>query len=121
GIIDGVKAAPGVYRIKRIVEKPTPASAPSDLAAIGAYILPGDIFPILQELKPGRGGELWLVEAIDTLIKKGYPVHACEIKNGHYYDTGNKLEYLKANVDFALTRPDLAPGLKAYLKKLKIN
>ena len=120
GIIDGVKAAPGVYRIKRIVEKPTPASAPSDLAAIGAYILPGDIFPILQELKPGRGGELWLVEAIDTLIKKGYPVHACEIKNGHYYDTGNKLEYLKAVVEFGLMHKELSAEFGEYLKSLKV-
>ncbi|MEK9158699.1 MAG: sugar phosphate nucleotidyltransferase, partial [Patescibacteria group bacterium] len=102
-----------------IVEKPKPAEAPSNLATHGAYILPGEIFPILQDLKPGQGGELWLAEAIQKLIDSGFPVYACEIKNGHYYDTGNKLEYLKANIDFALQRPDLAPGLMAYIKKLK--
>lgn len=119
GIADVKEVKKGVYRIKKIVEKPKPSEAPSDLAAHGAYILPGEIFPILQELKPGKGGELWLTEAIQALIDSGFPVYACEIKNGHYYDTGNKLEYLKANIDFALKREDLAPGLKKYLKSIK--
>lgn len=119
GIIDADKIGDNVYKIKRIVEKPKLSEAPSTLGAIGAYILPGKIFPILQSLKPGRDGELWLPDAIEILIKSGYPVYACEIKNGHYYDTGNKLEYLKANIDFALKRPDLANGLKKYLKGLK--
>ena len=119
GIADVEEVKKGVFKIKRIVEKPKPAEAPSNLATHGAYILPGEIFPILQDLKPGQGGELWLAEAIQKLIDSGFPVYACEIKNGHYYDTGNKLEYLKANIDFALQRPDLAPGLMAYIKKLK--
>ncbi len=119
GIADVEKIKDGVFRIKRIVEKPKPAEAPSNLATHGAYILPGEIFPILQNLKPGKGGELWLAEAIQKLIDSGFPVYACEIKNGRYYDTGNKLEYLKANIDFALQRPDLAPGLKKYLKEIK--
>jgi UTP--glucose-1-phosphate uridylyltransferase len=119
GIIEAKKINSSVYKIKRIIEKPTVSQAPSNLAAVGAYILPGKIFPILQELKPGRGGEFWLAEAIDILMKTGFPVYACEIKNSHYYDTGNKLEYLKANIDFAMTRPDLAPGLKKYFKKTK--
>ena len=58
-------------------------------------------------------------EAIYKLIQSGFPVYACEIKNGRYYDTGNKLEYLKANIDFALQRPDLKDGLKKYLQSLK--
>ncbi|MBI5732126.1 MAG: UTP--glucose-1-phosphate uridylyltransferase [Candidatus Magasanikbacteria bacterium] len=118
GIADVQKVEDNIFLVKKIVEKPKPAAAPSNLATHGAYILPGNIFPILQELKPGQGGELWLPEAIDKLIQTGYPVYACEIKNGHYYDTGNKLEYLKANIDFALKRPDLAGGLKKYLKEV---
>jgi UTP--glucose-1-phosphate uridylyltransferase len=120
GIAQVEKVSGNIFRIKKIVEKPSPDKAPSNLAAHGAYILPGKIFPILQSLKPGRGGELWLPDAIEALIESGYPVYACEIKNGHYYDTGNKLEYLKANIDFALKRPDLAGGLKKYLKGLKL-
>lgn len=120
GIAEVKKIKDNIFKIKKIIEKPKPAQAPSNLAAHGAYILPGKIFPILQELKPGRGGEMWLPDAIDALIKTGYPVYACEIKNGRYYDTGNKLEYLKANIDFGLRRKDLAPGLKKYLNSLKI-
>lgn len=119
GIADVEKVKDNVFKIKRIVEKPAPDKAPSNLAAHGAYILPGKIFPILQRLKPGRGGELWLPDAIEELIKTGFPVYACEIKNGRYYDTGNKLEFLKVNIDFALQRPDMAPGLKKYLRGLK--
>lgn len=118
GIAKVQRVKDNVYRIKKIIEKPLPDRAPSNLATHGAYILPGKIFPILQELKPGRGGELWLPDAIDLLIKTGYPVYACEIKNSRYYDTGNKLEYLKANIDFALHRPDLGPGLRKYLNNL---
>jgi len=120
GIAQVEKVSGNIFRIKKIVEKPSLDKAPSNLAAHGAYILPGKIFPILQSLKPGRGGELWLPDAIEALIESGYPVYACEIKNGHYYDTGNKLEYLKANIDFALKRSDLADGLKKYLKGLKL-
>lgn len=119
GIAEVTAVRDNIFKIKKIVEKPKPGSAPSDLATHGAYILPGKIFPIIQDLKPGKGGELWLPDAIDVLIKTGFPVYACEIKNGCYYDTGNKLEYLMANIDFALRRPDLAPGLRKYLKKLK--
>lgn len=120
GIAQVEKVSGNIFRIKKIVEKPSLDKAPSNLAAHGAYILPGKIFPILQTLKPGRGGELWLPDAIEALIESGYPVYACEIKKGHYYDTGNKLEYLKANIDFALKRSDLAEGLKKYLKGLKL-
>jgi len=110
-----------VFRIEKIVEKPKPEDAPSDLGMIGAYILPGKIFPILQDLKPGRGGELWLPEAIDALIKTGYPVYACEIENGNYYDAGNKLTYLKTIIDLALKHPEVKTDFKKYLKNLKLK
>lgn len=108
-----------VYQIKKIVEKPTSSEAPSDLATHGAYILPPEIFPILENLKPGKGGELWLVDAIDKLLEIE-PVLACEIENGKYYDTGDKLEYLKTVVEFALSHPDLNGPFRDYLKHLKI-
>jgi len=106
-----------VFRISEIVEKPRPDEAPSNLATHGAYILPGKIFPILDKLHSGKNGEFWLTDAIDGLIKIGYPVYACEIKNGRYYDTGNKLEYLKANIEFALKRDDLFNEMKRYIKE----
>ncbi len=109
-----------VFRIKSIVEKPSPENAPSNLATHGAYILPAQIFEIIKNLKPGQGGEIWLVDAINELIKTGYPVYACEIKNAKYYDTGNKLEYLKTVVEFALRHPDFNSEFKNYLKGLNL-
>ncbi len=106
-----------IFKIKEIVEKPSPKEAPSDLAAHGAYILPGKIFSILENLQPGKSGEIWLTDAIGQLIKEGFPIYACEIKGGCYYDTGNKAEYLKANIDFALKRDDLAGEMKEYIMK----
>jgi UTP--glucose-1-phosphate uridylyltransferase len=109
-----------IFRIKNIVEKPSPEEAPSNLATHGAYILPPAIFPALRTLKPGKGGEIWLVDAINILRDQGVPIYACEIENGTYYDTGNKLEYLKTVVEFALKHPDLNGKFKEYLKSLSL-
>lgn len=119
GIADVEPVEGNIFRIKRIVEKPSPKEAPSNLATHGAYILPPDIFGIIKGLKPSQGGEIWLVDAINELIKTSYPVYACEIKDAKYYDTGNKLEYLKTVIEFALRRPDLNSEFKAYLNDLK--
>ena len=119
GIVDVTEVEPGVGQIKTMIEKPSVAEAPSNLAAHGCYVLTPDIFPILEHLKPGKSGEVWLVDAIKELMKKR-PVYACEIKNGKYYDTGNKLEYLKTVVEFALQHKDLNGEFRQYLKSLKL-
>lgn len=119
GIVDVTEVEPGVGQIKTMIEKPSVAEAPSNLAAHGCYVLTPDIFPILEHLKPGKSGEVWLVDAIKELMKKR-PVYACEIKNGKYYDTGNKLEYLKTVVEFALQHKDLNGEFRTYLKSLKL-
>lgn len=120
GIADLKPVSGNIFRINKIIEKPLPNEAPSNLATHGAYILPPEIFGIIKKLKPGRGGEVWLVDAINLLIKKGFPFYACEIKNAKYYDTGNKLEYLKTVVEFALLHPDFNDEFKNYLKGLKL-
>ncbi len=120
GIADMEQVEKGIFRIKKIVEKPLPEEAPSNLATHGAYILPPDIFGIIENLKP-RNGEVWLVDAINELIKTGYPVYGCEIQNGKYYDTGNKTEYLKTVIEFALNHPDFSKEIKDYLKNLKLD
>ena len=120
GIAEVETVEGNVYKIKKIVEKPHPDKAPSNLATHGAYILPPDIFGILRNQKPGTGGEIYLPEAIDQLIKTGYPVYACEVENGRYYDTGNKLEYMKTAVEFALQHPDISEDFRKFLKELKI-
>lgn len=109
-----------IFKIKKIVEKPLPAKAPSNLATHGAYILPPEIFEIIENLKPGKDGEFWITDAINELIKRNFPVYGCEIKGGKYYDTGNKMEYLKTVLEFALSHPDFSTEIRKYLKNLKI-
>lgn len=121
GIADLKKIDEGVFEIKKIVEKPHPEDAPSNLATHGAYILPPEIFPALKKLGPTKNGEIWLVDAINILSKIGIPIYACEIKNGVYYDTGNKLEYLKTVVEFALKHKDLNGEFKKYLSSLVLK
>lgn len=120
GIAELEDVEPGIFKIKRIVEKPTPEEAPSNLATHGAYILPPEIFKALRAAKPGKGGEIWLVDAINILRDQGIPVYACEIKNGVYYDTGNKIDYLKTVIEFALQHKDLNGEFRSYLKSLKL-
>jgi UTP--glucose-1-phosphate uridylyltransferase len=119
GIVEVTNVEPGIGQIKRLMEKPSVEEAPSNIAAHGCYILTPDIFPILEDLGPGKSGEIWLTDAIKELMKKR-PVYACEVKNGRYYDTGNKLEYLKTVVEFALKHKDLNGDFRAYLKSLNL-
>lgn len=110
----------GIIRpLKAVVEKPAPGTAPSNLALIGAYILPPRIFEILEATSLGKDNELWLVDAIAELMKE-QEVLAVEIQNGKYYDTGNKLEYLKAVVEFGLKHDDLHKDFAEYLRTLHI-
>ncbi len=120
GIADIEPVEGNVSKIKSIVEKPDPESAPSNLATHGAYIVPPEIFGALKSLKPGKGGEIWLTDAINLLRDDGVPIYAVEIENGKYYDTGNKLEYMKTAVDLALTHPEISEEFRNYLKSLSL-
>lgn len=119
GIVDAINVEDDVWQIKKIIEKPSVDEAPSNLAAHGCYVLTPDIFDILQNLKPGKSNEIWLTDAIRQLMEKR-PIYACEVQNGKYYDTGNKLEYMKTVVDMALSHPEIGDDFKAYLKSLKM-
>lgn len=120
GIADIEQEETNFYKIKTIVEKPDPDKAPSNLATHGAYILPPQIFPALKSLEPGKGGEIWLVDAINKLQSEGFPLYAVEIDNAKYYDTGNKLEYMKTVVDLALEHSDIKDEFREYLKSLNL-
>jgi len=120
GIADVERVKDNLFKIKKIVEKPKLGEAPSNIAAHGAYILPPEVFSALKAVKPGRGGEIWLVDAINLLKDQGMPIYAVEIENGKYYDTGNKIEYLKTVVEMALSHPDINGEFKHFLKSLKI-
>ena len=114
GIIDAEEVKPGVYRIRDLVEKPTPDEAPSDLAIIGRYILTPDIFPALADTASDRTGEIQLTNGLRRLLKNR-DIYGCRI-DGVRHDTGNKLGFLKAVVYFALRRPDLADDFRDYLR-----
>lgn len=119
GYVQGKEMGNGVWRVERIIEKPGKENAPSDLAIVANYLLTPDIFPILDNQKPGTGGEFYLSEAIDILAQQK-PVYALEIKGGHYFDTGNKLEYMKTVVELALKHPDINGEFKQFLKELDL-
>lgn len=118
GIADVERVEGNVYKIKQIVEKPEPEEAPSNIATHGAYILPPEIFQALRKVKPGRGGEIWLVDAINLLKDDGVPVYAVEIENGRYFDTGNKLEYMKTVVELALEHKEINGEFREFLRKI---
>ena len=115
GIADVSPVSDGVHKINRIVEKPKPGEAPGNLAAHGAYIMTPRLFEILAQTPVGQGGELWLTDAISVLAKE-QDVHAVEIKNARYYDTGNKLEYLKTVVEYGLMHPEIKDEFSAFIK-----
>ncbi|MGH7391349.1 MAG: UTP--glucose-1-phosphate uridylyltransferase GalU [Candidatus Rokuibacteriota bacterium] len=122
GVIDAkrVEAPNGarVYEIRDLVEKPRAEEAPSDLAIIGRYVLTPDLFGILAETRPDRRGEIQLTDGLRRL-RAQRPMYAVEFE-GKRYDTGDKLGFLKATVEFALARPDLADDFRTYLKSLNI-
>jgi UTP--glucose-1-phosphate uridylyltransferase len=104
----------GVVTITGLVEKPPVDEAPSSLAIIGRYVLAPEVFAVLRETAPGRGGEIQLTDALATLVERGEPVHGV-VFDGRRYDTGDKLDYLKAVVRLAVERDDLGPPLRAWL------
>ncbi|MDD5340934.1 MAG: UTP--glucose-1-phosphate uridylyltransferase GalU [Patescibacteria group bacterium] len=118
GVIDGEKIEKNVFQIKSIVEKPGPQKAPSRIGTLGAYILTPDIFEELEKTKIGKGGELWLVDAICNLSKKRRLLAA--LVEGTYYDTGSKIGWLQANIDLGLKRADTVKEIRNYLKNIKI-
>jgi len=118
GVIAGRNIDGNVWEISDLVEKPKAEDAPSDLAIIGRYVLTSDLFPILAATAADRRGEIQLTDGLRTL-RKQRPMYAVEFV-GKRYDTGDKLGFLKATVEFALARPDLAGAFREYLKSLRL-
>ena len=116
GIIKGGKIDGSIYLIDDIIEKPPLEEAPSNIGTVGRYVLTPEIFDCIKETPVGRGNEIQLTDAIRILIGKedvyGYAFR------GKRYDAGNKAEYVKAIVDFALEREDLKEEIMRYLKEV---
>jgi UTP--glucose-1-phosphate uridylyltransferase len=114
GIVDTDASEGRTARIRHMVEKPKPADAPSNLAVVGRYVLPGRIFKLLEETRPGAGGEIQLTDAIDRLIKEDGKVMSHRFE-GLRFDCGSKIGLVRATLHFALQDPKLAPAVRDYL------
>lgn len=123
GFAGGQILRDGLIDIEHIVEKPGKEAAPSDLANVSGFIFTPDIFKYLDQalanLKPGD--ELYYNDALKLMLADKKHVLAAEIKNGKYYDTGNKMEYMKTVVEFALHHPDMNGEFREYLKSLDLD
>lgn len=116
GIVSGEPLADNLYRVNGLVEKPSVDKAPSNLAVLGRYILTPDIFDILENTKPGVGNEVQLTDALAASKTDTYAL----AYEGVRYDTGDKLGYLKATVEYALRNEELGTAFKDYLKGLNL-
>jgi UTP--glucose-1-phosphate uridylyltransferase len=114
GVIQGKEIKKGLYQIEATVEKPAAKDAPSRMAIIGRYVLRPEIFTILQNLPPGRGGEIQLTDGLAELVRER-KIFGCEFV-GERYDIGDKFGFVRATVAYALKRPDLKDRVMAYLK-----
>ena len=117
GIIEpDTEIKPGLINVKSFVEKPAIDQAPSDYAIIGRYLLTPDIFPILAEQKPDKGGEIQLTDAINTMNKTQRVL--AHVFNGDRYDVGNKLSYLETSIIYGLKHPETKDALREYIINL---
>ena len=123
GFAGGEELRDGLIDVKEIVEKPGKEKAPSDLANVSGFILTPDIFSYIDRAHASlqEGDELYYNDALKLMLEEGKQVIACEIKDGKYYDTGNKLEYLKTMVEFALEHDELKNDFRTYLKDLNLE
>ncbi|MEO8809298.1 MAG: UTP--glucose-1-phosphate uridylyltransferase GalU [Rhodanobacter sp.] len=117
GIVDAKPIDERSAEIRFLVEKPSPADAPSNLAVVGRYVLPGRIFQLLEQTTPGAGGEIQLTDAIEALLKEQGKVLAYRFE-GIRFDCGNKAGLLRATMYMALQDPKLAPTVRAFLKQI---
>ncbi len=116
GVIKGREIKKRLYQVEATVEKPLAKDAPSRMAIIGRYVLRPEIFQILQNLPPGRGGEIQLTDGLSQLVRER-KIFGCEFV-GDRYDIGDKFGFVRATVAFALKRPDLRDKVLEYLKSI---
>ncbi|MBM3890625.1 MAG: UTP--glucose-1-phosphate uridylyltransferase, partial [Verrucomicrobia bacterium] len=116
GIIAGKPINGRLYLLEDMIEKPSPAKAPSDLAIGGRYILTPRIFECIEKTQPGKHGEIQLTDAI-RLMKNKEPVYGYHFE-GVRHDIGNRLDYVRTFIEFALAREDIGPAVREFLKTL---
>lgn len=116
GIVDGIKVDDDLYEVKNLIEKPSIEEAPSNIAILGRYILTPDIFEMIEKTSPGKGDEIQLTDAL-RLLQEKKELYAYEF-DGKRYDTGDKLGYLKATVEYALRNDELSDDFREYLRTI---
>ncbi len=116
GVIEPETLEPRLHRVRSIIEKPTLDKAPSNLTTVGRFIVTPRLLEVLDRTQPSRGGEIWLMDAFDTLAHEE-EVYACEYE-GERFDCGQPMGLLKASIHVASRRPDLAPALAEYTRSL---
>jgi UTP--glucose-1-phosphate uridylyltransferase len=117
GVIGGKKVKDNIWEIDEFVEKPAVAEAPSDLIVIGRYILTPEVIALLGSVTPGKDGEIRLADAFAAYLQKDRALYGC-VFEGTRYDCGNKLGFLKAQVELGLKHPEIGNELKKYLRTL---
>ena len=116
GIVDVGDSKNNLYKINSIVEKPQPKDAPSTLGVIGRYVFNAEIFDCLEKIKPGKGGEIQLTDAIQMLL--GQQAIFAYLFEGKRYDCGDKLGFIKANIEFSKKHPEIGKEFTAFLKSV---
>jgi UTP--glucose-1-phosphate uridylyltransferase len=116
GVIDGKQVDSDIFQIRDFIEKPHPSEAPSNLVIAGRYVLTPRIFEFLPRIKPGKGDEIQLTDALRLMVQS-QKMYGLKL-NGKRCDIGNKEGFIKTNVEFALKRDDMAEGIRAYIKQL---
>src|SRR3989344_2870549 len=122
GYAGGDELEPGIIDVRTLIEKPGKENAPSDLATVSGFILTPDIFnylnQVLENLREGQ--EFYYNDALKLMLEDKKKIIAAEIKGGRYYDTGNKLEYMKTSVELALKHPEINGQFRQFLKNLEL-
>jgi UTP--glucose-1-phosphate uridylyltransferase len=119
GCIEAESVGDHLFRVRSVIEKPSPEEAPSTMAAIGRYVFTPEIFDALRDTQPGRGGEIQLTDAINLLAQQ-QDVFAYSFERGRF-DVGNKLDYLKATVELAIEREDVGEDFRRFLAEVVLR
>lgn len=120
GVIDGVDLGDGNYEIKKFVEKPKIGEEPSNLAAVGLYVITPEIFKILDKIKNGKSGEIRLADAFDIMLENKKPLYGKKIE-GEWLDTGDKFNFIKATIKLGLKNAEVKDDLVGFIKEISKN
>lgn len=117
GVIDGIDLGDGVYEIKRMIEKPAVDQAPSNLVAVGIYVITPDVFLTLGQMGSGKSGEIRLADAFEKILESGQPIYGKKL-SGEWLDTGNKLNFIKATLKVGLKDEEIGHDLQNLINDL---